>query len=153
MSALLECVREEINNQRELYDRTIGALIFAGDLVRETKIVDPNFFGRYCIQPVKHQEEILNKIKEEAKSEMGIRKGAVRDYIALKGLTKHQDEIIQGMNRTCKRVTLWDDEQEAPVLLLRLIAQHDNSALLDFAFDYVDRWKMYNELFGDYSEQ
>ena len=46
MSALLECVREEINNQRELYDRTIGALIFAGDLVRETKIVDPNFFGR-----------------------------------------------------------------------------------------------------------
>jgi len=80
---------------------------------------------------------------------MKIRKEAVKDYIAQQGLAKYQEDIIRGMNQTAKRVTLWDNEQEAPILLLRLIAQHDSSVLLDFAFNYTDRWKMYHEMFGN----
>lgn len=149
MKTLLECTHEELDRQRNFYDQEFGKLIFAGDFVKRIEREDPDFFKRYYMQPLNHIEEILKLIEKEAESEMKIRRKAVRNYIAQQCLTKYQDDIIQGMNRTAKRVTLWDNEQETSILVLRLVAQHDNSALLDFAFDYVDRWKMYNELFGE----
>ena len=149
MKSLLEYTYEEIDIQRYLYDQEFGKLIFAGNVVRRIEIEDSDFFKRYSIQPLNHVEEILKLIRKEAESEMKIRREAIRNYITQEGLTKYQEDIIQGMNKTAKRVTLWDDEQEASILILRLIAQHDNSALLEFAFDYVDKWEMYNELFGE----
>lgn len=152
MTTQLEYAQEEIRRQRDLYDRKCGRLILGANYVKDMKTEDPDFFERNYIQPLNFGEEMTKLIRKEVELELKIRRDAVKNYIAQQGLTKYSDGIIQGMNKSCRRVTLWDGNQETSPLILRLIAQHDSSALLEFAFNYVDRWKMYNELFGENSD-
>ena len=95
-----------------------------------------------------YNEDIWNLLNQQTKSEAKIRSVSIGDYIQKQGLTRYSEDITQGMSKSLKRVTLYDDSQDVSFLIFREICQHDSSAILDFAFDYVDRFKMYNELFG-----
>lgn len=127
MQTLLERTRENAHRQiaecRAWYDSEIGKL-------------SPS-------------EAMLNLLNQQTKSELKIRSVSIGDYIQKQGLTEYQEDIIQGMSKSLKRVTLYDDSQEVNFLSFRKICEHDSSAILDYAFDYVDRFKMYHELWGE----
>ncbi|MBI5803738.1 hypothetical protein HY450_00675 [Candidatus Pacearchaeota archaeon] len=141
----LEC----LERNRRQFNQEFGVHIYGDAMVQELK--QDGFFDRIkhlSIEPYdNHVDDMCELLKKEFQDEFEFRRVAVRQYIGVQGLTQSQDEIIDGMNKTAERVTMRDNSFEGHVLQHRAILQHDSSAMLRFALDYVDRWKMYNELF------
>jgi hypothetical protein len=146
MKSQLQYAKEKIRKNRDKYDIEFGKAVFGKVFAQSIEVENPGLFKELHLKPLDFNEEMFRLIEEETESELMIRKRAVRDYISKQGLAKYQDDIIQGMNKTARRVTALED-QETSLLILRLIVQHDSFALLEFVFNYVDKWKMYNRLF------
>lgn len=151
MACLLEWAQQELINKRTYYDSEFGKHVFGKELVDIMQEAD--FFKiNWWVEPFDHVSAMQDLLEEEAKSELKIRREAVKGYITQQGLAKYEEDILRGMNKTAKRVAMHDDSQYTHLLIHRAILQHDSFALLEFAFDYVDRFKMYNELFGEKKE-
>jgi hypothetical protein len=111
-------------------------------------VMNYEFFERHHIERINPIEEMMNLLEQELKEELEMRRSFIRDYIKIQGLEKHTREIIEGMNKTCHRVTIGNDYPVRHPINVRVVSLHDSFALLQFGLNYVDRWKMYNELWG-----
>ena len=114
--------------------------------------VDTNIFERLGWAPIDHNKKMFELLEEQGNAEYQLRSKEVRQYIKNVGLEGSVEEIIDGMNKTVKRVTMWPDTsaiESGNAFRCWQVLQCDNAAMLAFALDYVDRWKKYNKLFGD----
>ena len=143
----------ELATRRASYQQKYGKLAVGMQLLPHfQKIYDFKALG---LEPIDHYEEMVKLLEEEIPRQFQWRKEAVRQYIKDAGLEKNTDKIIEGMNKTAQRVTMWQDtgaSESGNVLRARQVLLHDSKALINFALDYVDRWQMYNELFSDVSK-
>lgn len=134
---------------REYYHSEWGPLILGaqitGDIIHE---IEPNILRYSGFRPYNHAGAMVEVLQREQKNEMNIASETVRDHMARLGILAHKNEIIYGLNKSMGRVQLWDDSQRTHLLILRAIMHHDSTSLVDFGIEYVERWKMYNELFG-----
>jgi len=160
----LDLLREDYQQEfgelavgRKLMEYTLEAMesgnkrirIRNGSWVTE-EILDKDFFRRNGMVPVDHFEEMYNLLDKQLETEYQFRRQSVREYIKDLGLGPHTEEIIDGLNQTAERVTIWPDtiaKESCNPLRCREVLQHDGRAVLQFALDYVDRWQMYNQLF------
>ena len=119
---------------------------------RVTVPLDKKTFSakRLGIELINPLDEVKKLLKKEEKEEYGFRRENVRKHIKEKNLEGNTEEIIDGMNQTCKRV-IAEGPPKMGLARIRSLLHHDSSALLNFALDYVDKWGMYNELFGQES--
>lgn len=124
-----------------------------GDIIQT---LDSSFCERYPeFEQAESQfsKEIIKLLQEESEAEFNFRKINVRNYIKALGFKQYTQEIIDGMNQTCKRVTLDHFTLEGLVLETRKRIHHESTALLEFALSYVDKWAMYYSLLSPKTEQ
>jgi len=139
---------EELTTRREYYQRKYGELAVGKEMLPHFQQVYD--FKALGWEPIDHYGRMVELLEEEIPRETQWRKEAVHQYIQDLGLGDHTDEIIDGMNKTAERVTIWKDSEalfSGNVLRARQVLLHDSDALINFALNYVDRWKMYNEIF------
>ena len=140
--ATLNIVKDKMKKGNEAIQITYGPNSSITDRL------DEEFFARHHIQLIDFNGEILKLIKKESEAEYQIRREAIRNYINQHGLKDYTKEIIDGLNKSAERVSLLNHTQWGNEFGFREVLLYDSRAFLNFGFDYVDRWKMYNELFG-----
>ena len=148
-----ESIMKDLDILRDIYQQKYGELAVGHQLL-------PFFQEAYDFKmlhwkPVDHFGEMFKLLEEQTGREYQFRKEAVRQYIRDSGLEENTQDIIDGMNRTAQRVTIWPDtramESGNPLRCWQVL-QSDGKAMLEFALNYVDRWQWYNQLFGDTSK-
>lgn len=90
-----------------------------------------------------HENNLL--IIEDAVN-FAYRAGLARGKIVGLGLEKQMQEIIDGMNKTSRRVCL-DLNEPSSAEQTQHFNRVNSDALQQFGQDYIDRWVMYNNLF------
>ena len=110
--------------------------------------LDSDFYQRHHLKPINALTEMFNLLEKEIQSEFEFRKQVIREYISRNDLEKYTLEIIEGMNKTCSRVAIPLEDITLPhPIVFRGINRANSIILLNFGLDYVNRWKMYHELF------
>ena len=104
------------------------------------------YFGTSELSPFK---EAVRLIDFESHLEYAYRRELIRGKIIGLGLGPYISEITDGMNQTCGRVIPFDEDTlVGDVKNIQRLMRVASDSLLRFGLDYIDRWNMYNELFG-----
>lgn len=138
---LLENLKDKMNDGKEYY-----AFVLNGSF-KSLEKVDNNILERLGIEPLNFLDEIISLFKEEGEAECEIISQTIRGYIKKQGIEENKKEIIDGMNQTAKRVMIYDKSFYGDIFKQREIHQHDSLAMIKFGLEYIDKWKMYNNLF------
>lgn len=98
--------------------------------------------------PQERDQRVLDLLFNEDQAEFSYRSGLTRGKINGLGLEEFMSDIVDGMNKSCSRVTS-DLTSWTSAKHYQEINRADSDALLRFALDYVDKWVMYNNLFNE----
>lgn len=114
--------------------------------------LDEGFLARHSLKLRDHAEEMVNHLEEQGEKEYAYRRDSIRRYIAGKGLRDFTDEIIEGLNRSAKRVVMGTDTRafdSGNFFRWRNVLLSDYREMLKVGLEYVDRWKKYHEIDWD----
>lgn len=95
------------------------------------------------------RQEKYEFLSDKYVAEFTYRSGVIRGKIMGLGLESQMQEIIDGMNISCKRVLVSELPRQANLNRIQQYLEENSDAFLRFALDYVDRWVMYDKLFGE----
>ena len=139
-------MKDTLKLQREYFDKRLEELSRI-----EGCTVDYNLKLRYDL------------ISDENIAEFAYRSGFVRGKITALGLERFMDDILNGLNISWLRRIIYLDHystnierreskffvQPSDIKHAQGLLRANSDLSLIFALDYVDRWVMYNNLFGE----
>ena len=120
---------------------------------RSEESLDKATFARHAMTPMNHTREAWQRLEKQTEIEYGYRRRVIRQHISGMGLAEHTDEIIYGLNKSAERVIVWPDTSARDLSEHEEVFFHDSDCMLEFGLDYVDRWKMYRDLFATEGER
>ncbi|MBI2125396.1 hypothetical protein HYU08_02470 [Candidatus Woesearchaeota archaeon] len=96
------------------------------------------------------REEAETKLlRAEGQAEFSYRSAFIRGMIIGKGLEHYMSDIVDGMNKSCLKVISRDFPDTDSIQEYQACIRSDTDLLLLFGQEYIDRWVMYNTLFGN----
>ena len=109
----------------------------------------------HYINPRIREEVTIALLHAEERAEFSYRSAFIKGLIIGRNLGEDLAEIIAGMNKTCFAHTPSDIDYSSfmpnpvDVQRFRSLLSLESDSLLEFGIEYLDRWVMYNQLFGN----
>ena len=147
---IAEFQEQEFSNLYSIFCEWIKHYYHFIDICAQNQLFE--YYPRMNMYLPKFQPDIvvIGKILDNAHQvcAFSFRRAFLRGMIIGEGLEEYADDIITGMNASCERVFPEMPESKTPQ---ERCSQTDkvSRALLKFGIDYIEKWKMYNNLFGE----